>query len=350
VTTAIPFASPHDPPLVQVSVSQKLPLSAVFSHKKDAAQAVAAAWATEVPASELDVKRAVTAAYYDLVHLEELRGVLVEQHELSEGILDAASLRYASLAGDQADVLRAGIALAEAETALEVVDLEIAAAREVLVLIMGDGRDPQGFTVVAPDFPLVTSGRGELVELALENRPELGFYDAQAVALEAKKKVAKSGNAPWLTVTAGYQYRSDTLAGLMGQDAFALGFGLSIPLLQIAKNEAAVDEVEALMVANDAQKADLALSIAEQVILLTRELEAIEAGIALDEQKVIPEARAALSLTMSAYTAQEASITEVLTAFEKLLDAEHRLTVKRGRYMTVFAGLQRACGTFEVPL
>lgn len=348
--TGIPFTTPGDPPLVEVKVSQTFPLSPILSHKKKEAEALATATSTMVPASELDVRLAVARVYYELVFLQELRDVTLKQRDVAEGIVEAATLRYASLAGNQADVLRAKISLDQVETTVEVLDLGIASAREVLVLLMGDDTQPDDFSVQTPAESLPHLAEDELVELALENRPELGYFDAKAVALEAKKKVAKNASAPWLTVTAGYQYKSDTLVGLMGQDAFVLGVGLNIPVSQIKKNKAAADEADALLLYNAAQKDELALHIAKQVVIQIKNLEALGKKIELQENKVIPEAGVALELTLSAYTVQKASITDVLSAFEKLLDARYQRSALRGEFFASFADLQRIVGTFEVPV
>jgi len=347
--TGIPFETPQDPPLLEVKVTQKLPLSPFYSLKKDAAEAQAEAMATKIPTARLDVALAVALAYYDIVFLEELRTVVENELELSGNIVEAAALRFASLSGNQADVIRAQISHDEVATALEVLDLDIRAARDTLVLLVGDDRDPQGFDVATPKYPAVSGSKEELIDLALAQRPELDFFDAKAVVYEKQEKVAKASFAPMLAVTAGYQYKSDTLAGLMGQDAFALGFALNIPI-QIKKRKLAVDEAEALGVANEASKEASILKIAERIVEIRNAIGSLEKKIALQEEKVIPEASVALELTLAAYAAQSADITDVLTAFDKLLSADEKRTRLRGRYFATYAVLQREVGTFDEPL
>jgi outer membrane protein TolC len=347
--TGIPFETPQDPPLLEAKVTQKLPLSPFYSFKKDAAEAQAEAMATKIPTAQLDVALAVALAYYDVVFLEELRTVVENELELSGNIVEAAALRFASLSGNQADVIRAQISHDEVATALEVLDLDIRAARDTLVLLMGDDRDPQGFDVTIPQYPAVSRSKEELIDLALAQRPELDFFDAKAVAYEKQEKVAKASFAPMLAVTAGYQYKSDTLAGLMGQDAFALGFALNIPI-QIKKRKLAVDEAEALGVANEASKEAAILRIAERIVEIRNAIGSLEEKIALQEEKVIPAAGVALELTLAAYAAQNADITDVLTAFDKLLSADEKRSGLRGRYFATYAVLQREVGTFDEPL
>jgi outer membrane protein TolC len=347
--TGIPFATPADPPIIEMKITQSFPLSPITTYQKQAAAAQAQAMATKIPAAQLDVALAVVLAYYEVVFLEELRAVVAEQLKLAGNIVDAVVLRFASQAGNQADIVRAQISRDEISTSLDVLDLEIQGARQVLVLLMGDGREPTGFTVSAPEYPAVTLGTEELIALAIAQRPELDYFDAKALELENKQKVAKAGLAPSLAFTAGYQYKSNTLVGLMGQDAFALGFAINVPF-QIKKQKSAVDEAKALGVANEASKDAVALKIAQRIVELRTALGTLDKKIALQDEKIIPEANLALELTLAAYSVQAAGITDVLTAFEKLLSADEKRSRLRGVYFATCAALQREVGTFDEPL
>jgi outer membrane protein TolC len=344
--TGIPLKSPADPPLVEMKLTQTFPLSAVYGHKAGAAEAMADAFVTKVPQAELDVALEVALAYYRVVFLEEERAVVEKQLELAGSVVEAATLRFASLSGDQADVIRARIAYEETETDLEVIEIDLRAAREVLVLLLGDGRDPESFAVSAPAYPSVTQDAETLTAQALTLRPELAYLDAKAVALDAQEKAAKSSYAPFLSVSAGYQYKSNTLAGLMGEDAIALGLAINLPFM-VGKRKGAVDEAGALAQANDAEKQAAVLAIARQILELRSALSALEERIALQDEKVIPEAGLALDLTLAAYAAQKSDITDVLSALEKLLVAERKRSRLRGEYFTIAALLQRQVGTFE---
>lgn len=349
VAAGIPFKSPGDPPLVEAKVSQTLPLSPVHAHKKKAAEAQAGAMGIQVAVSELDVALAVATTYYEIVFLEELREVAGRQLELAGSIVEAATLRFSSLAGNQADVVRARIAYEEIETEIAVMDIDIATARQTLVLLLGDGRDPDGFSVSPPGHPLVTKSAGELASLAIENRPELDFLDAKSSQHAAELKVAKAGWAPKLVLTAGYQYKSNSLEGLMGQDAFAVGAAVNIPLM-VGKHKGAQDEAAALLMASESSKKEAVLLIESRTLKLRSLLSGLEKKIDLQEQKVIPESRLALDLTLAAYAAQGAGITDVLSALEKLLVAERRRTELRGTYLSTFALLMREVGSFEAEL
>jgi len=347
--TGIPFKSPTDPPLVELKITQKFPLSAIYSQKAEAAEASAEAFGTKVPSAELDVALEVMLAYYRIAFLEEERKVVEKQLELAGSVVEAATLRFASLAGNQADIIRARIAQQEMETALEVIDLDVRTAREVLVLLMGDGRDPEGFDVSTPPYPSVKQDAEKLISLAVSLRPELAYFDAKAVELAAQEKAAKSSYAPFLSISAGYQYKSNSLAGLMGEDALALGFAINLPVM-VGKSKGAVDEAGALAAANEARKRAAVLSITLKVVELRSALAILVERISLQEDKVIPEAGLALELTLAAYTAQKADITDVLTALDKLLTADRKRSRLRGNYFAAAALLQRQVGSFEESL
>ncbi|MFH1436064.1 MAG: TolC family protein [Pseudomonadota bacterium] len=347
--TGIPFNTPLDPPLMDMKITQKFPLSPVYSYKKQAALAQAEAASTKIPAAQLDVSMAVALAYYEIVFLEELRDVVEKELELAANIVEATALRFSSLSGNQADIIRAQISRDEIETSLEVVKLDIRAARQVLVLLLRDERDPDSFSVLTPGYPAVTLGMDELTRLAVAQRPELAYFDSKAVEYAKQEKAAKAGYAPQLAVSAGYQYKSDTLAGLMGQDAFALGFAINLPI-QAKKHKSAVEESKALGIANEASKSGAILTIEMRLVEIRFALKSMEEKIALQEDKVIPKARAALDLTLAAYAAQNAGITDVLTAFEKFLAADRKRSMLRGMYFASYALLQREIGTFSKPL
>ena len=347
--TGIPLQSPTDLPLVEMKLTQKFPLSAVYGHQAAAAEANADAFATKIPEAELDVALDVALAYYRIVFLEEERAVVERQLELAGLVVEAATQRFASLSGNQADIIRARIAYEEMETELEVIEIGVRTAREVLVLLLGDGRAPESFSVDMPAYPSVTKDAATLIALALTLRPELAYFDAKAVALDAQKKAAKSSYAPYLSFSAGYQHKSSTLAGLMGEDAIAIGFAINLPIM-VGKCKGAVDEAGALAQANDAKKQEAVLSISRKIVELRSGLASLEERVSLQEQKVIPEAGLALELTLAAYTAQKTDITGVLTALSTLLVADRMRSRLRGRYFAVAALLHRQVGTFEEPI
>jgi len=347
---AIPFGSPSDPPRIGISLSQKFPLSPVYAHKAEAAGAQAEALATEIPERELDVALAVSSVYWRVVFLEELRDVLERQLELAESVVEAATLRSGVSQGKQADVIRAAIFRDELETEIEVLDIEIRAARELLVLLVGGDLDPGAFYVESPGYPAVTSDAGALATLAAGMRPSLEAYAAQSEAIDAQHAAAKAALAPWLVLEAGYVYNSDTMPGVMGEDAFSFGVGLTVPIAGAKAAKAGMDEAEALAVENASAEEAALLSLTGDIITLVARIDGIEARIAFQDEDVLPKATMAFDLTLADYAAQSASITDVLSALDRLLRAERDRTLLMMDYFEAVALLRRTVGSFEAPL
>lgn len=320
-----------------LAIEQRFPLSGLRGARRRAAEAGVRRELAIVDRTGLDVELEATAAFWMLAELRERMKLLEDQRALADQMVAAATARFATSAGMQADVLRAQLAVDRLSGEQRAIAADVRAAEAMLNT--GLARSPDapipGLEAVVNDAeppPAAT-----VASTALAARPELRAGRAEVARSEAETSVMRSMYTPMAMVRTGPSYTMADGAGWM------VMVGVSIPLwrdkLRAGVNEAnamvdmASADLEAMqrMIRGEAAAARERVSAARQRYLALRD-------------SIVPRARQAIAPTLTAYAANQAPLVSVIEAAQALWDAQRELAMARAELGLAWARLHRTTG------
>jgi hypothetical protein len=217
-----------------VTVEQRFPLSGVRGYRRAAAHADAQRAKALANGTELDLVLEAHRSFFMLLERRRMRRVLDEQLRLAQQLVTVSSSRYASGTSTQADVLRAEVEVARAQSAQQSLAAEIRAAEAMLNASLGrpvQERVPELQYSGRHDEPLPVVA---LLDRALRSRPELTAGAAEVDRAVAEIDVMRSMYKPMATIRVG---RASTMAegpGAMCNAAYGNNGWLGIASISVS--------------------------------------------------------------------------------------------------------------------
>ncbi len=174
----------------------------------------------------------VEAAAFSYLSTRAQRDAQQSSVQLAAAALDAANERHRVGLATIADVLQAQTARSQAELQLESLEGALQITRGGLAVAMGV---PANTPVDIPNIPagdsvyFVAQSVDSLINLAVQNRPELATARAQAMAASSQIRVARSAMLPALALTGVGGSNGSNVSTFAGR-TYALNLGVSIPV------------------------------------------------------------------------------------------------------------------------
>jgi outer membrane protein TolC len=293
-----------------------------FNHTRDAVREASAqqrSASAGLTRAQSDLAFAVKQAFYG--HAQNAR--LVEVYEANvknrQGHLDLAQARLNSGLGLPSDVVRAETARAEAIFSLNLVRANASVSRVLLAQLMGI--DPRTPIAVADsqEQRLPTEDADALVAQALEQRPEVRQAEAIREAAGYGLSAAKTGNAPSLGATAGWNGRGSTPS--FDSRSLSLGLAITWSAFDSGLTAGRVKEAAADVQSADAQVESVRLSVIADVSQAYLDLKTAEQRVITADAEVA-NATEAVRLTEGRYRGEIGAFMDVLDAQTALLVAE----------------------------
>lgn len=323
-----------------IALEQRFPLSRIRGHRRDAAEADARRELAEVDRTGLDVELEAAAAFWMLAELRERAKILGEQRALADQMASAATARYSTSTGMQADVLRAQLEVDRLDGEQRAIAAELRAAETMLDTTLARDPDapiPELDTTVADAEP---PSAAQIANTALSNRPELRAGRAEIARAEAEVSVMDSMYAPMAMVRTGPAYTMFDRYGWM------VTVGVSIPLWR-DKLRAGVDEARAM---EDMATADLEAMrrmIGGEAAAARERVESARQRYLALRDRVVPRAKEAIAPTLAAYAANQAPLVSAIETAQALWESERELVMARAELGLAWARLRRTTG--ELP-
>lgn len=323
-----------------IALEQRFPLSRIRGHRRDAAEADARRELAEVDRTGLDVELEAAAAFWMLAELRERSKILGEQRALADQMASAATARYSTSTGMQADVLRAQLEVDRLDGEQRAIAAELRAAETMLDTTLARDPDapiPELDTTVADVEP---PSAAQIANTALSNRPELRAGRAEIARAEAEVSVMDSMYAPMAMVRTGPAYTMFDRYGWM------VMVGVSIPLWR-GKLRAGVDEARAM---EDMATADLEAMrrmIGGEAAAARERVESARQRYLALRDRVVPRAKEAIAPTLAAYAANQAPLVSAIETAQALWESERELVMARAELGLAWARLRRTTG--ELP-
>jgi cobalt-zinc-cadmium efflux system outer membrane protein len=322
------------------TLEQRFPLSGIRGDRRRAAEADARRELAVADRAGLDVELEAAAAFWMLAELRERAKLLDDQRALADQMAAAATARFSTSAGMQADVVRAQLEVDRLAGEQRAIVAEQRAAEAMLDTSLArppDAPIPELDITVADAEPAAAA---TTASRALASRPELRAGRAEVARAEAEVSVMQSMYSPMAMVRTGPSYTMADGAGWM------VMLGVSIPLWR-GKLHAGVNEARAMA---DMASADLEamrrMIGGEATVARERVAAARERYLALRDS-IVPRARQAIAPNLTAYAANQTPLVSAIEAAQALWDAQRDLAMARAELGVAWARLHRTTG--EMP-
>ncbi len=278
-----------------VRLVQRFPWPGKLGFSEERAEHLAQAETLEAGETESRLQAQVKSVYYRLAYMDRALSIMEETRELLRDFLQVSSALYSVGAGLQQDVLQAQVAVAQMTEDITVVEQDRLAMAARLNALLG-----RWATVPVGALELPSTG-GELppvealMEEAIEQRPALRAARERVLAAEAGYRAARRAVYPDFTLSLEYGQRPDF------PDLASLMIGVNIPLWAGSKQLKQRDEMQAMRAMQEARELNLLNETFAQIAELRAQAERARVLSDLYATSVLPQARAAVESSLSAY-------------------------------------------------
>jgi len=313
---------------------QTLPWPGKLGFAEDRQAHLAVAAQLNAVESEAALVSRVKAIYFEIAYMDRALEIMRGTQDLLREFLDVSNTLYAVGTGLQVDVLQAQVAVAGMMEDITVVGQQrIAMAARLNALRGRDARVLVGeLELGAPDEGLPTVD--ELVVLAEEARPALQAAKEIVRAAESGVDAARRAFYPDFNLSAEYSQRPEFT------DMVSLSLGFSIPLWAGSRQGPAREEAIAVQAMQEAVYRDLVNETFARIAEAHAEAERARRLSTLYATSIVPQARAAVESSLSAYRVGEVDFMTLV---------QNELTVNRYEIETVrlAASYQAAVASLE---
>jgi outer membrane protein TolC len=284
---------------------------------------------------------AQTATAYDaLLVAHRHREIIRTSRDLAEDFLAKTKARFEGGTAAKLDVIRAQVAVAQAENDLIGAGREIQTASNALDRLIGQ---PVGRPIAARDSLTVPPALPDidvLEQAALEARPEIGSVASQQAGAKATTSLAREFWLPDLTISAQRDF-----AAQGSTPFFSAGFVLPFPVFfwQHTKGEIAESKARERELA--ATYRDTRAQVSEDVRTSYAAADAALRQALYIRDALLPSAREAYRVASVSYGLGGSSALDVLDARRGLLDAETQYADALTTANSARADLERAAAT-----
>ncbi len=297
--------------------------------------------ATGIVLTQRDLKRAVTASYYQALLTRRIVRILQDALAEGQSFEKRTRLRFEGGEAAQADVIKASAQAAFLQQAVSAAQLEEKLAHQELASFWTrDVAQPLVLADVLDDTPPVPEGEAAQSAPYL-NRPEFSLFDAQRRGFEADARRARADLLPQMGVT--FQYGIDSSAVRINDRGYAAFFNLTLPIFDWNKARSAMQQARLRE-----QQAEQARRISERAFskeyqrALARVKQLFEQiSLALRQTKLAEED---LRLSRIRYEGGEGSALDVVTAQNQLAQARTYYYTTIANYLNAKADLEVASG------
>jgi outer membrane protein TolC len=284
---------------------------------------------------------AQTSASYDtLLAAHRHHEIALISRTLAADFLKKTQARFEGGTAAKLDVIRAQVALAQAENDLIGTERDIQIASDALDRLIGQ---PVGIPLVPQDslaVPPPVPDIDVLERAALEARPELGGLASQQAGARATTSLAREFWFPDFIIGATRDYAADG-----GGAQFSAGIALPVPIFywQHAKGEIAESQHHERELA--ASYRDLRAEVVQDVRSGYAVANAARRQAVYIRDALLPSAREAYRVASVSYGLGGSSALDVLDARRNLLDAETQYADALAAANSARSNLERAAAT-----
>ncbi|MBS1788395.1 MAG: TolC family protein [Acidobacteria bacterium] len=290
---------------------------------------------------EQQVRFETLRAFYGLLLAQAKKEVSDEAIKLAEADVRLSRDRVEAGTAVVSDLLAAEVQLAEARQQAIQTDGDIVTAEAALNTSMGlPVNTPQSITGQLVEKKFDLADQGELIRLAMENRPDLNRSGLMARSSEIQVQGARNEFLPRLDVFANFGASRHNFAS--GSGDYTVGASLTFNLFDAGRN-ARIAEARAAANLAASEQQRLNNQIRFEVVRAYQQFVSARERLKVAE-RIIAQASEALRITQDRYQAGLTTITEVLRAETTLTRARLIVLSARHDYYVGYANVLLATG------
>ena len=327
---------------VDVMVTQQVPWHGKLETRALAAEAELDQARATLASTELEVREAVSLAYYQLYAVQRSIKILEQTRALSSQIRDVAGARLQAALVNQQDLLRAELDITDLDRELITMRQELAAAQAKLAQLLHVSPDTELRALDTLDDVRLPVALENLYQQAVAARPELHAQLAAVRRDQFNTDLARLAYFPDLTVGFGWGEMTTNRAlapTADGIDNLTFTVMANIPIYR-QRLRAGVREAESEAVAMAREYDAMRDETLQQVKALFVEARAQQELLQLFQQDILPKAEQTLEVSLQAYQTGE-------TDFLQLLDNRQQVLKYQLAYERLAAQLRSSIAKLE---
>jgi len=288
----------------------------------------------------------VKQAYYRLYRMDRQLELAREFQQRLSVFEEAASSRYAVGLGQQQEILKAQLERGTLGVLIEALEADRTSTEKELARLLNFDKpehiEPMGVISLPdpPNIPIET-----IVDSALTRHPEVAMLDTLMNNKRLEVSLAKKEWLPDLGIHASYISiaQEEIPASADGQDAFAIGASIRIPLFggnrNVGVSRAQLEQTQ-LELDRIAIETEVRTHVDDLVSRLKRESRQMK----LFAESLIPQAETTVEVTLSGYTSGRIGFLDLLDAERMLFALRNHLEETIEHYAIASAELERTVG------
>ena len=290
---------------------------------------------------------AAVQAYYQLQATQAASDAALEAETAAQESFNAAEARYKAGAATPADKLQAQTAWSQATLNRIKADGDFKNAKGILANTMGLSAATPLQLVIQTAVPALGQFEAEVAQLideAVQHRPDLRAAQAQTLAAQAAVEIARAGGRPKISL--GINGSETRANGLPDARSSALGVTVDLPLFSgfstTYKVRAAEAQAEATVAQSEQLKLKVALDVWNGYQALTTATQTVRSSADL-----LASAEQSQRMALGRYKAGMGNILDVLNAQSALASARQQRVQSLYSWNIARASLAQAMGTLD---
>ncbi|QSE98775.1 TolC family protein [Fulvivirga lutea] len=316
------FISPVEtrvgPQKARFSLTQMFPWFGTLKAQKNASTLMAEAKYQEFIDERNKLYYSVSAAYYPLYELQQIKGIEKENIAILSTYKDISTAKFQNGKGSMVDVLRVDIMLKDATTNLSILEKKEMPLKARFNSLLNRNSDEE--VIVSDSLSVQDLGVNYQKDSLLTSNPLLEELNLKYQASEAQEKIAHKQGLPKLGVGVDYVIvgeRSDVSMPDNGQDVFMPMVTLSLPIFR-AKYTAAKKEAVLMQESYALQKEEVSNRLVSSYEMTWFEIQKQVELIQLYNDQ-IETSQQSLNLLYSGYSNSGNDFDEVLSMQQQIL-------------------------------
>lgn len=331
---------------INLGVSQVLPRGNSTSIRAQQLQKHADTIPFMLADRQAQIVASVTKLYLDIYLSQQTIQLIEADRALFEQLGEVARANYENATGQtrQHDVIRAQLELVQLEDRLAEEQQRLQEFSSELTLWLPNSHEASGnfgieaVLTVEPELPNVSAAFDFSLEeehrwMDLLNRhPAIRIFDQKMQAAHKGIELSKQSYKPQWRLNAKYGYRDNMPNGEERSDLFSIGVSVELPIFNNTSND---HKVSAAIVKSEAIKTDRQLAynqLASELLKTKSRLHRLNQRLSLYHEQLLTQMREQSEASLTAYTNDEGSFSEVMRANIAELNAKVaalKLTVER---------------------
>lgn len=316
-------------------IEQRFSLSDIRQHRRRAAEAQASIEDFSTNRTILDIRYEAARAFFMLQESRRMQQLTQRQQLLATKLVEAATARYSTSSTTQADVFTAETEQSRVQARLTATAAEISAAEVMLSASLGLSAPTTLPVLLPPSLDRQPPSVERVMAGVLQHRPELQAGQAAIRKAEAEAEVMRAMYRPMLTVGLGAAKSMADGNGAM------LKIGISIPLWE-ASLDAGVAEADSMLTMATADLDAMQLMLQGEALAARAAVIAAQAEQQALQKQVLPRAELAVRSALSAYSAGQGNMLDVITTTRAFWNVETELVMADTALGLAWAKLERS--------